>query len=187
MQVVRGLFGPLIGPASTAAVVVVFTIFMLLQREDLRDRLVRLLGSGQMHATVAALDDAAQRVSRYLLMQALINGVQGCLVGIGLYLLGVPNALLWGALTTVLRFVPYLGPALAAAGADRPGNRGLSGLAAAARGRRLDRHARAHHEQRARASPLRLRASASRRFALLVAAVFWTWLWGIAGLFLATR
>ena len=133
MQVVRGLFGPLIGPASTAAVVVVFTIFMLLQREDLRDRLMRLLGSRQMHATVAALDDAAQRVSRYLLMQALINGVQGCLVGIGLYLIGVPNALLWGALTIVLRFVPYLGPGARGGRADRAVDRCLPGWTRAAR------------------------------------------------------
>jgi len=185
MQVVRGLFGPLIGPASTAAVVVVFTIFMLLQREDLRDRLVRLLGSGQMHATVAALDDAAQRVSRYLLMQALINGVQGCLVGIGLYLLGVPNALLWGALTTVLRFVPYLGPALAAAGpivlaiAVFPG--WLQPLEVVGLIVTLELITNNVLEPRLYGSSVGVSA-----FALLVAAVFWTWLWGIAGLFLAT-
>jgi predicted PurR-regulated permease PerM len=185
MQVVRGLFGPLIGPASTAAVVIVFTIFMLLQREDLRDRLVRLLGSGQMHATVAALDDAAQRVSRYLLMQALINGVQGCLVGIGLYLIGVPNALLWGALTIVLRFVPYLGPALAAAGpivlaiAVFPG--WLQPLEVVGLIVTLELITNNVLEPRLYGSSVGVSA-----FALLVAAVFWTWLWGIAGLFLAT-
>jgi len=185
MQVVRGIFGPLIGPASTAAVVIVFTIFMLLQREDLRDRLVRLLGSGQMHATVAALDDAAQRVSRYLLMQALINGVQGCLVGIGLYLLGVPNALLWGALTIVLRFVPYLGPALAAAGpivlaiAVFPG--WMQPLAVIGLIVTLELITNNVLEPRLYGSSVGVSA-----FALLVAAVFWTWLWGVAGLFLAT-
>jgi predicted PurR-regulated permease PerM len=184
-RVVRGVFGPLIGPASTAAIVVVFTIFMLLQREDLRDRLVRLLGAGQMHATVAALDDAAQRVSRYLLMQALINGVQGCLVGIGLYLLGVPNALLWGALTIVLRFVPYLGPALAAAGPialsvaffpDWLHPLMVIGLIVT-----LELITNNVLEPRLYGSSVGVSA-----FALLVAAVFWTWLWGIAGLFLAT-
>ena len=185
MQVVRGVFGPLIGPASTAAVVIVFTIFMLLQREDLRDRLVRLLGSGQMHATVAALDDAAQRVSRYLLMQALINGVQGCLVGIGLYLLGVPNALLWGALTIVLRFVPYLGPALAAAGpivlaiAVFPG--WMQPLAVIGLIVTLELITNNVLEPRLYGSSVGVSA-----FALLVAAGFWTWLWGVAGLFLAT-
>ena len=185
MQVVRGLFGPLIGPASTAAVVIVFTIFMLLQREDLRDRLVRLLGAGQMHATVAALDDAAQRVSRYLLMQALINGLQGCLVGIGLYVLGVPNALLWGALTIVLRFVPYLGPALAAAGpivlsiAVFPG--WLEPLVVVGLIVTLELITNNVLEPRLYGSSVGVSA-----FALLVAAVFWTWLWGIAGLFLAT-
>jgi len=185
MQVVRGLFGPLIGPASTAAVVVVFTIFMLLQREDLRDRLVRLLGARQMHATVSALDDAAQRVSRYLLMQALINGVQGCLVGAGLYLLGVPNALLWGALTIVLRFVPYLGPALAAAGpivlaiAVFPG--WLQPLEVIGLIVTLELITNNVLEPRLYGSSVGVSA-----FALLVAAVFWTWLWGVAGLFLAT-
>ena len=185
MQVVRGLFGPLIGPASTAAVVIVFTIFMLLQREDLRDRLVRLLGARQMHATVAALDDAAQRVSRYLLMQALINGLQGCLVGIGLYVLGVPNALLWGALTIVLRFVPYLGPALAAAGpivlsiAVFPG--WVEPLAVIGLIVTLELITNNVLEPRLYGSSVGVSA-----FALLVAAVFWTWLWGIAGLFLAT-
>jgi len=115
-QVVRSLFDPLVGPASTAAIVVAFVLFMLILREDMRDRLVRLLGAGRMHTTIAALDEAGQRVSRYLLMQTLVNTNQGTLVAAGLYAIGVPDALLWGALTIVLRFIPYLGPMLAAAG-----------------------------------------------------------------------
>jgi predicted PurR-regulated permease PerM/methylmalonyl-CoA mutase cobalamin-binding subunit len=184
-QVLRSFFGPLVGPVSTASIVIVFTIFMLLQREDLRDRLVRLMGASRMHTTVAALDDAAQRVSRYLLMQALINATQGTLVGIGLYAIGVPNALLWGALTVVLRFIPYLGPALAAAGpvllsvAVFPGWAEplmVIGLIAV-----LELVTNNVLEPRLYGSTVGVSS-----FALLVAAVFWTWLWGVAGLFLAT-
>ena len=184
-QVVRGLFGPLVGPASTAAIVLVFVVFMLLQREDLRDRLVRLLGASEMHITVTALDDAAQRVSRYLAMQLFINSVQGGIVALGFYLIGLPQALLWGALTAVLRFIPYLGPALAAAGpialalAYFPGWTeplmviGLIVL--------LELISNNVLEPRLYGSSVGVSS-----FALIVAAVFWTWLWGTAGLFLAT-
>ena len=184
-QVVRGLFGPLIGPASTAAIVLVFVVFMLLQREDLRDRLIRLLGAREMHITVTALDDAAQRVSRYLSMQTLINSVQGALVGIGLYLIGVPEAMLWGALTAVLRFIPYLGPALAAAGpivlslAFFPG--WTEPLLVVALILVLELISNNVVEPRLYGSSVGVSS-----FALIVAAVFWTWLWGTAGLFLAT-
>jgi len=185
MQVLRGLFGPLIAPLSTAAVVIVFVIFMLLQREDLRDRLVRLLGSGQMHTTVTALDDAAQRVSRYLLMQTLINSIQGSVVAAGLYMISVPNAVLWGALTIVLRFIPYLGPLLAAVGpvalamAFFPGWTELLmviGLILT-----LELINNNVLEPKLYGSSVGVSS-----FALIVAAVFWTWLWGAAGLFLAT-
>ena len=184
-QVIRGLFGPLIGPASTAAIVLVFVVFMLLQREDLRDRLIRLLGAREMHITVTALDDAAQRVSRYLSMQTLINSGQGALVGIGLYAIGVPEAMLWGALTAVLRFIPYLGPALAAAGpivlslAFFPG--WTEPLLVVALILVLELVSNNVIEPRLYGSSVGVSS-----FALIVAAVFWTWLWGTAGLFLAT-
>ncbi len=184
-QVLRSLFGPLIGPLSTAAVVIVFVIFMLLQREDLRDRLVRLLGARQMHTTVTALDDAAQRVSRYLLMQTLINSIQGALVAGGLYGLGVPNAVLWGALTIALRFIPYLGPMLAAAGpvalamAFFPG--WTQPLMVVGLILTLELITNNVLEPKLYGSSVGVSS-----FALIVAAVFWTWLWGTAGLFLAT-
>jgi hypothetical protein len=156
-----------------------------LQREDLRDRLVRLLGSRQMHATVAALDDAAQRVSRYLLMQALINGVQGCLVGIGPLPARRAERPALGRADDRLRFVPYLGPALAAAGpivlaiAVFPG--WLQPLAVVGLIVTLELITNNVLEPRLYGSSVGVSA-----FALLVAAVFWTWLWGVAGLFLAT-
>lgn len=88
---------------------------MLLRLPDLRDRLIRLLGPRNLRLTTEALDVAATRVSRYLLIQTLINGSEGVLIAIGPSLIGVPNAVLWGALTAVLRFIPYVGPWIAAA------------------------------------------------------------------------
>ena len=114
LQTLRELGGPLVAPIATAGLVVVFVIFMLLQREDLRDRVIRLLGARDVARATEAMDDAAQRISRYLLMQLVINVLYGIPVGVGLYFLGVPNPLLWALLATVLRFVPYVGPVIAA-------------------------------------------------------------------------
>ena len=90
-------------------------IFILLQREDLRNRLIRLAGSHDLQRTTAALDDAARRLSRLFLIQLLLNGTFGLVIGTGLWLIGVPSAILWGILAAVLRFVPYIGAAIAAA------------------------------------------------------------------------
>jgi predicted PurR-regulated permease PerM len=105
---------PLIAPIATAGLVVVLVIFMLVQREDLRDRVLRLVGGREVARATEAMDDAAKRISRYLLMQLIINVLYGIPVGIGLYLIGVPNPILWACLATVLRFIPYLGPVLGA-------------------------------------------------------------------------
>lgn len=90
-------------------------IFFLLQRQDLRDRFIRLAGARDLRRTTQALDDAARRLSRYLLLQTGINASLGVLVGSGLWFIGVPNPVLWGILTMLLRFVPYVGPVIAAA------------------------------------------------------------------------
>lgn len=108
--IIAGIASPLLGPIGTAGLVVVFVFLMLVEREDLRTRLIKLVGGGNLYLTTEALDDAAQRVSRYLLMQLIVNVTYGVPLGIGLYFIGVPNALLWGVLATVLRFVPYVGP-----------------------------------------------------------------------------
>ncbi|WP_425449950.1 AI-2E family transporter [Virgifigura deserti] len=113
-EVIENIAGPILAPIGTAGLVVVFVVFMLLEREDLRNRLIRLVGGGDLHLTTEALDEAARRVSRYLLMQLIVNVTYGVPIGVGLYLIGVPNALLWGVLATVLRFVPYIGPFIAA-------------------------------------------------------------------------
>lgn len=114
LRMLRDWLGPLLGPLGTAAVVIVFAIFILLQREDLRDRFVRLVGTGHVYLTTQAMDEAAERVSTYLRMLVIINGSYGLAVAIGLLLIGVPNALLWGLLAAVFRFVPYVGPWAAA-------------------------------------------------------------------------
>ncbi len=87
---------------------------MLIRREDLRDRIISLVGHGRLTVTTKALDEAAGRISRYLFMQLIVNGSYGIVVGIGLYLIGVPYALLWGFFAAVFRYVPYIGPWVAA-------------------------------------------------------------------------
>jgi predicted PurR-regulated permease PerM len=103
----------LLGPLETAGIVIVFTLFMLIDREDLRNRLLRLIGQKQLHRTTKALDDAAQRVSRFLLMQFLVNAAFGSLVSLGLYVIGVESFILWGVLALFLRFLPYVGVTVA--------------------------------------------------------------------------
>ena len=115
MRLVQYLIAPLLGPLGKAALVLLLVIFMLLRREDLRRRLIRLIGKGRISAATHAMDDAGARVFRYLLMQLLVNVSYGIPVAIGLYFIGVPNAVLWGACATVLRFIPYIGPWIAAA------------------------------------------------------------------------
>ncbi len=110
----RDLGLPVLVPLGLTGMVVIFTVFMLLQREDLRNRLLRLAGLGQLNVMTQALDDAATRVSRYMLLQFLVNAGFGALFGFGLYLMGVPNPLLWGALAGILRIVPYVGTFAAA-------------------------------------------------------------------------
>lgn len=109
----RSVIAPLVGPLGTAGIVVVFIIFVLLQPSDLRDRFIRLAG-GDLRRTTEGINDAAARVSRYLLMQLIVNATYGIPIGIGLYFIGVPGAFLWALLATLLRFIPYLGPFMAA-------------------------------------------------------------------------
>jgi len=110
LQALRNLVAPVIAPLGTAGIVIVFTIFMLIEREEVRNRLFRLAGEGKINLMTKALDDAAQRVSRYLFLQLLVNASFGGIVGTGLFFIGVPNALLWGVLAGMLRFLPYVGP-----------------------------------------------------------------------------
>jgi len=115
LESLQSLISPLLHPLATTGIIIIFVIFILLQREDLRNRLIRLAGSHDLQRTTAALDDAASRLSRLFLIQLLLNGSFGVIIGTGLWLIGVPSAILWGILAAVLRFVPYIGAAIAAA------------------------------------------------------------------------
>jgi predicted PurR-regulated permease PerM len=99
-----------LAPLGTAGIVIVFTIFMLIRREDLRNRFIRLAGRGRLSLMTHALDEAAHRVSRYVFLQFAVNLCYGLVVGVALYFIGIPNALLWGVGAGVLRFLPYIGP-----------------------------------------------------------------------------
>src|SRR5439155_5357474 len=101
-------------PLAAGGLVVVFVIMILLEREDLRDRVLRLAGRGDLHRTTEAMNDAARRISRYLLSQLVVNASCGLPIGIGLTLIGIPNAALWGMMAVILRFIPYLGIVIAA-------------------------------------------------------------------------
>jgi hypothetical protein len=176
---------PILAPLGTAALVIVFVIFMLLGREDLRDRLIHLIGRGHLQATTQALDDAGHRVSRYLLAQLLVNATYGFPIGIGLYFIGIPNAALWGLLATLLRFIPYIGPWIAACFpvalslAVAPG----WSMPAMTLGLFLVMEIISNNV----VEPWLYGTSTGLSpIAVIVAAAFWTWLWGAAGLLLAT-
>ena len=113
LQSLRDFAGPLIEPLGTAGLVMIFTMFMLIDQEDLRNRLLGLTGLRRIHLTTKAMDDAARRVSRYLSMQFLVNACYGIVIASGLFFIGVPNVLLWGVLAMLLRFIPYVGPVIA--------------------------------------------------------------------------
>ncbi|HVB99252.1 MAG TPA: AI-2E family transporter [Candidatus Dormibacteraeota bacterium] len=106
--------GKLLGLLGTLGMVIIFTIFMLVRREDLRNRFIRLAGRGRLNLMTQALDEAAHRVSRYVFLQFIVNSCYGLLVGVALYFIGVPNALLWGVGAGLLRFLPYIGPPIGA-------------------------------------------------------------------------
>jgi len=185
LEIIQTVVGPLLAPLATAGLVVIFVIFVLLEREDLRDRFIKLAGAGDLQKSTQAINDAAARVSRYLLMQLVVNLTYGIPIGIALYFIGVPNALLWGLLAAVLRFVPYLGPFLAAlfpialAIAVDPGWTmlfwvvGLFLVAELVSNNVIE--------------PWLYGSSTGlSSLAIIMAAIFWTSLWGPVGLFLAT-
>jgi predicted PurR-regulated permease PerM len=176
---------PLLGPLGTAALVIVFVIFILLQLEDLRDRVIHLIGRGNLQITTQALDDAGKRVTKYLLAQLIVNVTYGIPIGIGLYFIGIPNAILWALLAIVLRFVPYIGPWIAASFpialslAVSPGwsvpllTIGLFVVIELISNNVVE--------------PWLYGASTGLSpIAVIVSAAFWTWLWGPIGLLLAT-
>ena len=177
--------GPFVEPASTAGFVVVLVLFMLLEREDLRDRLIGLIGHGHLAVTTKAFDEAGSRVSRQLLLQTLVNAIYGALAAAGLWVFGAPYPLFWGAVGAGLRFIPYIGPVIASVGpilislAALPGwTRPLEVLGFYVL---LELFTNLVLE-----TVLYADAAGVSQVALLVAVAFWTWLWGPLGLLMAT-
>ena len=177
--------GPILGPLLQAGIIVVLFVAMLFGREDLRDRFIKVVSAGRINLATQALDDAARRVMRYLLMQLVVNAVYGIPVGIGLYFIGIPNAPLWGLLATLLRYIPFLGPWIAAsfpvllAVAVDPGWTMLVYTLALFLVMELV-------SNNIIEVWLYGAGTGISNLALLVAAVFWTTLWGPLGLVLST-
>jgi predicted PurR-regulated permease PerM len=185
LQTLGAIVTSLVAPLTTSAIVVIFVIFILAQRQDLRNRLVRLAGSRDIPRTTAAFDDAAHRLSRLFLTQVALNAGFGIVMGVGLWIIGVPSAPLWGMLAMIFRFVPYIGPLISAifplilAASAGTGwamvlwTALLFAIAEFVTGQIIEPLAYGH-------------SSGLSPVAVITAATFWTWLWGPIGLILAT-
>ncbi|MBV8793745.1 MAG: AI-2E family transporter [Hyphomicrobiales bacterium] len=185
LETLAALINPLLGPLATTTLIVVFVIFILIQQEDLRDRLIRLAGSTDIPHTTAALDEAGRRLSRLFLTQLTINAAFGAAVGAGLALIGIPTPFVWGVLAGILRFVPFVGPIL---GAIFPLALALSVgsgwsmviwtislfvVLEGVTGQVIEPVFEGH-------------STGLTPIAIIIAATFWAWLWGPVGLVIAT-
>ena len=185
LELAKTVLEPILAPFESALIIFIVAVFILMQKEDLRDRLIRLFGSGDLHRTTTAMDDAAARLSKYFLAQLGINAAFGAVVAAGLFFIGVPSPILWGVLGALLRFVPYVGALLAAvlpialASAVDPGwtmalwTVGLFVVTELVTGQVIEPFVYGHSTG---LSPV----------AVVVSAIFWSWIWGPIGLILAT-
>ncbi|HEX3809235.1 MAG TPA: AI-2E family transporter [Rhizomicrobium sp.] len=185
IAIAETLIGPLLEPLATLAIVIVFVIFILLQKDDLRDRFIRLAGSRDLTRTSVAMDEAAERLSRYLLLQTTVNTIFGTVIAFSLWMIGVPNPFLWGLMAGLFRYVPYVGVPLAAlfpivlSVAVDPGwamtvqALVLFSVAELITGQFIEPFLYGRH----------MGLSA---IAVVMAAAFWTWVWGPVGLLLST-
>ena len=175
---------PVLSPLATLGIIFVVAIFVLLQKEDLRDRLIRLFGSTDLHRTTLAMDDAAARLSRYFLTQLAVNFCFGAVVGIGLFFIGVPNPVLWAIISGLLRFVPYVGSFISAA---LP----ISLAAAVDNGWSMAIWTAVLYVSvellvsQAIEPVVYGHSTGLSPFAVIVSAIFWSWLWGPIGLILS--
>ena len=185
LVVVRSILSPVVGPLETTLIVFVVTIFVLIQREDLRDRFIRLVGSHDLQRTTLAIDDAGQRLSRYFVSQFAVNATFGTVITLGLWAIGVPSPGVWGVVAGVLRFVPYIGALLAAvapvalaAAIDPDWSMMLMVAALFVVVEPVVAYV---------VEPLVYGHSTGLSpVAVIVSAVFWTWMWGPIGLILST-
>ena len=184
LELYRRIAGTLLPPLATAGIVILFVIFILLQREDLRDRAIRLIGASDMQRATSGMNDAAARLSRYFLRQFLINSAYGVFIAFGLWLIGVPSPIVWGIVAMLMRFVPYVGAFIAAAlplllaAVVEPGwttfllTAALYLVSETLMGQVVEPLVFGHGTG---ISPI----------AVIISTVFWTWLWGPLGLLLA--
>ncbi len=184
-QLIRDVLFPVISPLVTAGLVIVVVIFMLLERDDIRDRFIRLTGANDLHRTTEILEDAGARVASYLLTQILVNVIYAVPIGLGLWIIGVPNPLLWAFMTLILRFVPYIGSVIAAtlpltvafaASADWSMVLWTAGLFLTVEAITSNIIEPRLYGSRTGVSPL----------AVIISAIVWTWIWGPMGLILST-
>jgi predicted PurR-regulated permease PerM len=185
LKVASDLLQPLLNPLASTGLVILFVILFLLQREDLRDRIIKLLGTNDLHRTTELMDEAASRLGRYFLLQTMLNAGFGAVAGCGLWVIGVPSPLLWGIFTMLMRFVPYVGSMLAAvlpvalAAAVDPGWTMVSWT--------LALFLIGEPVMGSVAEPMVFgHQTGLSPVAIVLAATFWTWLWGPIGLILAT-
>lgn len=184
IQEIVAMIVPVLRPVETALIVLVVTVFILLQKEDLRDRLIRLMGAADLHRTTIALDEGGKRLSRYFLSQFAVNCAFGAVIWGGLFLIGVPSPGLWGILAGLLRFVPYVGTLIAALApiilstAIDPG--WTMTIAVALLFVIVEPLVGYVVEPF-----LYGRSTGLSPVSVVVAAIFWTWLWGPVGLILA--
>ena len=184
LEIAERVLSPVLSPLATMGIVLIVAVFILLQKEDLRDRLIRLFGSGDLHRTTGAMDDAAARLSRYFLTQLALNASFGVVVTLGLWLIGIPSPALWGIIAALMRFVPYVGaiasavfPLVLAAAVD-PGWTMVLETAAfflvleGVTGQVVEPLLYGHSTG---LSPV----------SVVISAIFWTWLWGPVGLILS--
>ncbi|MBN9333093.1 AI-2E family transporter [Devosia sp.] len=185
LNLLTSVMGSIIGPVATIAIVTVFLIFLLIGRADLQDRFIRLVSAGKYSLTNLAISDASNRVGRYLIIQLMVNAVYGTIFGIGLWLIGVPSALLWGMLIILFRYIPFVGALIIAvlpfmlAFAVDPGWHML--ISAVALFLALDLTTANVIEPRLYGSSTGVSA-----LAILLSAMLWATLWGPIGLILST-
>jgi predicted PurR-regulated permease PerM len=184
LEQLESIIGVVLQPLATAGLVILFVLFLLLQREDVRDRAIRLLGSHDLEKSTTAIDDAGDRLGSYFLTLTAINIGYGIFIAFGLWLIGVPSPMLWGVLATLMRFVPFLGSFIAAvcplilAAAVDPGwtmflwTFALYAISEPIMGNAIEPVIQG---QRTGLSPL----------AIVLSAAFWTLLWGPIGLLMA--
>ena len=183
--IARAVLAPILSPLETTILVLIVAIFVLMQKEDLRDRFIRLFGSNDLHRTTRAMDDAGQRLSKYFLSQLAVNTCFGIVISLGLWVIGIPSSAMWGLMAGLLRFVPYIGSLLAAVAPAALGAAidpgwgmaieviGLFFVVEPFTGYVVEPMLYGHSTG---LSPV----------SVIVSAIFWTWVWGPIGLIMST-